>query len=180
MTLTDEQQQLAEDNIGFAYYMANKLRGSTPFEYDDLTGFCMEGLCRAAVFFDPEKGYKFATIASVVIKHWVLNKARDYNLHNVNASYLEDLFNSDTALHWETILSADQRPIDEMTLTSVEIQNAFKTAKFTPREKQLMSIVIAEPRLKQREIAQIMGINQVLVSRTLNRIRKKLQDKIAV
>ena len=180
MTLTDEQQQLAEDNIGFAYYMANKLRGSTPFDYDDLTGFCMEGLCRAAAFFDPEKGYKFTTIASVVIKHWVFKKARDYNLHNIHASYLEDLLNGDDNLRWETILSADQRPIDEMTLTSVEIQNAFKTAKFTPREKQLMSIVIAEPRLKQWEIAQIMGINQVLVSRTLNRIRKKLQDKIAV
>lgn len=66
--LTEEQQQLVEENIGLAYDRASKLfdkYSSYNFgmEKDDYISSAMVGLCYAARSYNPNSGYKFSTYA---------------------------------------------------------------------------------------------------------------------
>jgi RNA polymerase sigma factor (sigma-70 family) len=72
--LTDQQKQIIEDNISFAYSRAWKLynRYKTKFDYmfftiEDFKSIALYGLCIAAKNFKKDKGYKFTTYAAPVI-----------------------------------------------------------------------------------------------------------------
>lgn len=61
IVLTREQQELVTDNINLAYWGADKIRHRPAvqylrMDYDDCLSLCMEALCRAAVWYDAEKG----------------------------------------------------------------------------------------------------------------------------
>ena len=63
--LTDEQRQLAEDNIRLAYWYAGKICNREPtrlmgMTYDDCVSLAMEALCRAAHWYRADGGSSFA------------------------------------------------------------------------------------------------------------------------
>ncbi len=60
--LTNTQQKLAEDNIGLAYYFANKYRPPEGLDRDEWQLECLYRLCRAACTYTPGLG-AFTTYA---------------------------------------------------------------------------------------------------------------------
>lgn len=63
--LTDEQRQLAEDNIRLAYWYAGKICNREPTRLmgmtrDDCVSLAMEALCRAAHWYRADGGSSFA------------------------------------------------------------------------------------------------------------------------
>lgn len=62
MTLTDEQKQLVEQNLGLVHACANRFRGRGE-EYEDLFQAGSVGLIKAALGFNSELGFKFSTYA---------------------------------------------------------------------------------------------------------------------
>lgn len=64
-----EHAELVEDNMGLAYYWANKFRGRG--DWDDLESAAMHGLTKASNHFRPELGYKFGTYATWWIRQYI-------------------------------------------------------------------------------------------------------------
>lgn len=60
--MTPDQEALVLDNTRLAYRIAGKFR---LYEHDnqELEGLAIEGLCRAAATFDPDRGVRFVTYA---------------------------------------------------------------------------------------------------------------------
>jgi RNA polymerase sigma factor (sigma-70 family) len=178
--LTPEQRQMVEDNIKFAHFIANALQNKVPFDYEELLGLCTEGLCKAARYFDPDKG-KFTTIASLTIEHFVINKARDYSKHNISTVYLEDLARTEEEeSEWEDWLPVEQRSIEDQIVSSIDIQRAFKRIKLTEREKTVLSLKMANPKATQETMAQIMGVSRTRIEQLLLQVKTKFQKQLAV
>lgn len=75
--LTEEQRQLAAENVGLAYAVVWRcFRDSILIPMDDLQGIALLSLCRAALDFDPSRGVPFCTHAWAQIKRGILDELR--------------------------------------------------------------------------------------------------------
>ena len=66
--LNKEQQKLVEDNHNLIWSFMNKNKLSTN-AVEDWYGACAEALCRAAMFYNPDKNVKFNTLAYICMKN---------------------------------------------------------------------------------------------------------------
>lgn len=73
--LTPDQQQLVEDNRGLLYAILNsyRRRHTHPDLIDELEFEGLKVLCRVARKFDPARGIKFSTLATLSIKRGFVN-----------------------------------------------------------------------------------------------------------
>lgn len=73
--LTDEQRLLVTENMGLVYSQVYKLMRSgklLPHLHDDAISEGMLGLMKAAYHYDPSRGYRFSTLASMSIHRQVV------------------------------------------------------------------------------------------------------------
>lgn len=119
--LTDAQRELLMPSdtfnpMGLVFFWArqfNNIRGTT---FEDRVGMAKDGLIKAAKKYDPEKGYKFFSYASSVIKNHMLNERR--NIKN-RAKYVQEdapVYEDETT---ETITSTTPSP-EDLTLQENE------------------------------------------------------------
>ena len=81
--LTQEQQALAADNIGFAYYLVNMwVKKQKTIGREDLDDIACEALCKAAALYDPSRGCNFINFAKRHINHTIMKKIRDKLTHD--------------------------------------------------------------------------------------------------
>ena len=181
MRLNDEQRRLVEDNMKLAYFMAHKLRNHTSLEFEDLVGVCMRGLCKAALKFEPDMGNKFSTFATTVMQNEVFIANRQER-KNVPTVCLEEIFDGKSDLKWESIISADQRLMDDAITSSITISSAFADLlpKLKERDKALVSLAIENPEITQREMSNVLMISQGQISRDMKRIQKQIQKRMAL
>jgi len=182
MTLTPEQQQLVEDNIAFAYFMANKLKNKSIMEYEDLIATCLEGLARAARDFDTAKGVKFISFAGVVIPNWLEHQQRRLRKRYGREFSLEEYMQSENTLRWEERISGNERPLDnaiiEPLYSSQILLNVI--SQLTARERTVLTALIANPKTTQLAIGESIGVSQVQVYRIIKKIRAKIQKQMQV
>lgn len=178
--LTPEQLKLVEDNMGFAHYMAVRLKGRTPLVYEDLLAACSEGLCKAALRYEPDTGYSFTTFASVVIKNTVFMENRQCR-KNGDTVYLETLLGEDS-LNWEAAISDRGRPLEDVVISGIDLHAAL--TKTVPRlnrtEQNVLFAAMTNPYATQRHLADILGFKQSYISRVLKSIRIKLQAELCI
>lgn len=177
--LTPEQRQMVEENIGLAYFMTNILRPHSFMEYDDLLAVCMEGLCHAAQIYDPDRGYAFSTLVSKCVRNWHKKQHYRYIRRHENESYLEDLTTEEEGTTWADWLYAGKRPLDDMVISSMTIQQAFRNANLFEREKEVMGYVIANPDIVQREIAEATSGTPQSVGAAIRRAKAKIHKQLA-
>jgi len=180
MTLTPEQRQLVEDNINFAYYMAQKLHRKVYMEYEELVSACLEGLVKAARDYDPDKS-KFTTFATIAITHAALNQDRVWRKKSKEL-HLEDTLNVDDGLNWEQSFSNRERPLDDTIISPIEAGQIIKSAAATMKkqDRDILSLLFVNPALTQLELGKQLGCSQVQVSRRLAVIRNAIQEQIAM
>ncbi len=74
--MTAERQRLIEENTGLAWLMAFQLWPSPRIrrlgDFEDVLQTAFAGLCRAADYYDPNRGIKFSTYACKVIRQNLL------------------------------------------------------------------------------------------------------------
>ena len=81
MRLTEAQRQLVSDNLGFATYIARRLRRWPIYRRRpllELRSAAWLGLCEAACEYDPDRGVRFTTYAA----HWIRRRIQDEILQN--------------------------------------------------------------------------------------------------
>lgn len=169
-TMTRQQRKLVEDNHSLIYYMLRQMQESID-EYYDLAAIA---LCKAAVSWQAEKG-AFTSYACQCIKNEIL---RDYRAKMMQKRQLNEYLISYDA----PVLTQDGDEISLLeqirSLESVE-NEALSHVMYTELIDQLgkadsKMLKFFERGLKQREIAEIMGVTQANVSRVKRRVKKML------
>lgn len=74
--LTPEQQKMVTENMALVNFVIKQLKlRNYPFvrmmEHDEMFQYGSLGLCRAALYFDPKRGFKFSTYAFVSILNMI-------------------------------------------------------------------------------------------------------------
>ena len=180
--LTPAQQQLAEDNIAFAYFMANKSQKRSIMEYDDLIATCLEGLARAARDFDPSKGIRFTTFAGIVIPNWLDKQQRRLQKRYGREFSLEEYMQFENTPRWEERISGKERPLDDAVIEPLYTLQALQNVmpQLTGKERAVLATLTINPGISQATIGELIGVSQVQVSRIIKKIRTKIQEQMQV
>lgn len=179
--LTIEQQQLAEDNVKLAYFFANKWYKKLPkMDIDELKSLALLGLTQAARSFNPEKGYTFATFADRCIGNMIKRHLRDNKRHfAVDSTKLyfdapiKNQHDKENITYYDLLYKNDD------VFDSVLLNEVMRTVEeLRPREKLIFEKVVLEG-LRQRELTEIVGVQQVHISRLLNKALKQIRLKFS-
>lgn len=177
-----------EDHMRLAEMIAKKIHFifRNHYELEDLIQDAYVGLMMAIKKFDDSKGYKFSTYAYPIINGVVRNKIRDdrYRLgtrkSRLNASYTP-------ILYYES--GANDKNSDDKKTTFLEIMgkrdNAFDEVDFRidlesaiKAEKERKVIALKQEGYTQKEIGNILGVEQAEISRKLKHVNKRLKEVI--
>lgn len=150
-------------------------------EYDDLQAIGYIGLFRACKNFDESKGYKFSTYAMKCIcgeiRRYLRDRVFGRNKCNVRTTktnvYIDNLVKEDgKKTTFESLLGSETDDYSEMEL-KIMIDNM----DLKERDKQILKYRMEGK--NQTEIAKLVGVNQVSVSRSLKKIKEMFKEEIA-
>lgn len=171
--LNDEQRKLVEDNEGLIWYIGSKYigRGYNPNEeYGELA----LGLCRAALSYNKDSGVKFSTYASAVLinvikEYFRSMQANKRKISSLSISLDQPVYEKDGGvLCIEDMLGTEYL---EDSLILFDLEDILD-------ERELTVCKLRYQGMNQTEIANIIGISQVGVSRLLSRVKKKVEEAI--
>lgn len=164
MILTKEQQELVEKNHNLIYYALNKF--SVPAE--DYYGICAIGLCKAACTYNSQAS-RFSTYAlSVILNEIRMGKRQERKQAKLNQISMDEEWKNtkEDSVTLHEILSTKMDVVDEII--------SFKLPDIlTPDEMRVVKYLYMD--YKQKEIAEIIGVCQPVVSRRIKSIKNKLR-----
>ena len=182
--LDDKARKLAEDNINLCYtyareYAKGHQRAMRYFRWsmDDLKSIIFVGLCKAARDFDPEKGFKFSTIAYYYFRNEIWKVMRHDCSQRARVAF--DAVSLDTPLpRYEDLSLADiilqngcRADDDNDKDLLAEVRESMIYA-LTEKEQAVMRLYLDG--FTQKEIAAAHNCYQVQISRVIIRSREKL------
>ena len=181
------------DYLKLAQKMAWKYRGITDLEFEDVLSICYLAMVKAARMFDPDKGYAWSTYAAKAMYFAILNE-RDRRKSVQNTVSLESLGYVDSGgkrQSWESFIPdltaenteeyiIDKIMMDNLAASLPRTTEALRNFKGGQREKAAVIMYVLNPHLSQQQIADKTGTSQVTVSRGIARIKKQLQEQLAV
>ena len=161
--MTPQQDKLVVDNYNLTYFYLHKF-GYSIDEYLDIATI---GLCKAALTYDPDKGAAFSTWALMQINFAVLQERRR------EARRLENNAGM-TSLDAPTTPNGDAElkniiPGEPTDFSGPEAWEFLKT--LSDDEREIVNGALS--RRRQSDTAAMLGMNQVAVSRALQRVREK-------
>lgn len=163
MILTKEQQELVEKNHNLIYYALNKF--SVPKE--EYYGICAIGLCKAACTYNPQAS-RFSTYAlSVIINEIRMGKRQERKQEKLHQISMDK--------EWENTKD-DSVTFHEILTTKMDVEDeiiSFKLSDIlTPDEMEIVKYLYMD--YKQKEIGEMLGVCQPVISRRIKSIKKKL------
>lgn len=177
--LTDAQRQFTEDNAKLAEYISWKWhRKLTYIPYDDILSAAYFGLVKAAKYYNPETGNKFATFAGRCIDNEVLMLLRKLKKHRHVGSLEETLgFDKDgNEMLLEEVVGIDDKAFEKVWLKDV---TEIILNDLPERERH----VIVERYFNektQRQVGEEMGLSQSYVCRIAARARKRINKQLGL
>ena len=176
----ETKQLLVERNLRLVVYIAKKFE-NTGTGIEDLISIGTIGLMKAINTYDTSKNIKLATYASRCIENEILMYLRRTNKIKGEISIDEPL-NQDgdgNELLLSDILGTDSDSISRRLEDEVD-KKLLKVAisKLNTREKNIMELrfgFITGDEKTQKEVASIVGVSQVQVSRTERKILQKMK-----
>lgn len=160
------KEQVVLNNTGTVGFILKSLN-LNPID-DDLFSVGLIGLVKAINTFNPDKGVKFTTYATPVIRNEILmtfKKKQIIPTFSLDEPY--QLENGDLINLSETI--ADSGRFEDEVIADMQIKQIFST--LSDREKKIVSLSMDGK--TQREIAEILGVSQSYISRIIKLIYKK-------
>ena len=160
------KEQVILNNVGMVGLILKSLN-LNPLD-EDLFATGLVGIVKTVNTFNPDKGVKFTTYATTIIRNEILmpfRKKRIIPTFSLDEPY--DLGNGDSVDFSEMI--ADNRRFEEEIIADMQMKQIFST--LSDREKKIISLSM--DRKTQREIVENCGISQAQVSRIIKSIYKK-------
>ena len=160
------KEQVVLNNVGMVGLILKSLNLNTQDE--DLYSIGMIGVVKAVNTFNPDKGVKFSTYATPIIRNEILmtfRKKRIIPAFSLDESY--NLGNGESIDFSEMI--ADGRRFEDEVIANMQIKKLLP--KLIDREKKIISLKMDGK--TQKEIADILGLAQSYISRIIKSIFKK-------
>ena len=185
MRLTSEQRQKVEDNIGLALQTAGRLKSKNPLEFDDLLSVCYLALIKAVQGYDPSKGFAFSTYAVRTMQWYALREANPPK-PQIKTLYLEELLPDESNTDWREMIPSNEPSLEDIVTCEVfieQIREKIIKMPMMPKAKKALEIHFTYPELTQKEVADIAGCSQVMVSRALKLLAErcsKERDDVAM
>lgn len=164
------KEQVVLNNVGMVGIVLKSLNLNLLDE--DLYSIGIIGVLKAVNTFNPDKGVKFPTYATPIIRNEILmtfRKKRITPTFSLDEPY--QLENGDLVNFSETI--ADSKRFEEEVIAGMQMKQLFSA--LSDREKKIVSLSMDGK--KQTEIAKTCGMSQANVSRIAKSIRKKWRKK---
>lgn len=175
------KEQLILDNLNLIYFIMNKMelyKNKEDYYYAGLIG-----LINAANSYDPDKGMKFSTLATVCIRNQILIEIRERNSNKRKANF--------NTISLETVVGHSDK--NDLTLGDL-IPDAFNMEEhvenkellnnvieiineLTEDEKILIKYYILDE-MTQADIAKKLGMCQGHISRKINKILTKIRVRV--
>ncbi len=177
--LTEVQKKLAEENIRLAYYVAH--RSMIPLENAEKVSLALLGLTKAAGIYDPDKGIKFATLATAVMKNEIRMGYRKEHKHLGLVHFEEPAGLDDERICLKDMLPDKQqfvRELEGLLNCREAVENMDRT--LFGMEQKLFRELIRNPGRTQSDYAERLGCSQSYVSRCLGEIRRKIRRELCL
>lgn len=169
----ENRNRLIEGNIKLAMHVVNKFN-NVNIDKEELLSTAFVGLVKAANAFDVDKGYKFSTYAVKCMETEILYYLRRTKKQKAEVSIETQVFHKDGA---KPIVLQDIIPDEKAFagITSVEDRAQIKALKqcLTDKEEELLGMW--KSGMKQKDIANVLGTKQSVVSRKLKKIFEKMR-----
>lgn len=168
--MTKEQQKLVEENHNLIYHMCHKYN----LNIEEYYGILAIALCKAAISYDKNTGYSFATYAcKAMYNAYLLNirYAKSSRRNGVVVSLNDIIYennNGDSDIALEDTISNNLDVYDECIFLDF----------YKLDERQLKIIKLRIQGYNQAEIADLFNISQSYASRLLLKIHKLLTGDI--
>lgn len=168
--LNDIQRKLVEDNHNLIYSYLKKHNLSLN-AVEDWYGTAAIGLCKAALYFDENRGRNFSTFAYLVMDNEVKQVIRKNYKCIVDTCSLDSTTNDKEGYLYDII------PDDRDFTTEIYLQDAIDIASkgMSDRDKLIVKLII-EGGYSQAKIAAKLGLSQSHVSRIYNTYMKKIRN----
>ena len=161
--MTKEQKNLVIENHNLIYYFIHKYNLSIEDYYD----VCAIGLCKAALTFNKDKGYKFSTYAGMVILNSIKMEFRKFQ----NKKCIKDVLSLNSTEKYENICLAD---VCTTGLDSYDEIIPYDLKDIlTPFEYEVAQLKIQG--YTQTHIGDMLKCSQPKICRTLREIRRKME-----
>lgn len=160
------KEQVVLNNAGMVGIVLKSLN-LNPLD-EDLFSTGIIGVVKAVNTFNPDKGVKFSTYATPIIRNEILITFRKKQIipsFSLDEPY--DFGNGESVDYSEMI--ADSRRFEEEVIADMQIERIFSS--LNEREKEIIALSMQDK--KQKEIAKIYGISQPQVSRIIKSVYKK-------
>lgn len=169
----EDKEQMFNDNIKLAYYVANRYRRNYPEEYDDILQVALLGLWKAIDRYNGK--WALSTIAIKIMSNNINYYLRSVKRHRDN----------DISIH-TILINNESNPItieDQIADTEVDdldtqidliiLQDCINNGIFSPNEAVCIRYLYLG--YTQKEIGNIIGVSQPQVSRYIKNVQRKLQ-----
>lgn len=164
------KEQVILNNVGMVGLVLKSLN-LNPLD-EDLFATGLVGIVKTVNTFNPDKGVKFTTYATTIIRNEILMTFKKKRI--IPAFSLDEpcvLENGESVDFSEMV--ADNRRFEEEVIADMQMKQLFST--LIDREKKIVSLSMDGK--TQREIAEACGISQPQVSRIIKSIYKKWRKK---
>ena len=156
------RNELIENNMGLVYFIVNKYfptyRGN-----EDIIQIGMIGLCRAADFYDPNKG-AFSTYAGKFIANEIRHSFRESS-RAIKCSSLDRMVTNEIESDFYDIVMAEEVDFD----SEMDRERFYTTLS----RKQLRVVDGLKKGQTQAEIAKELGVSHQAVGSVVRLIRRK-------
>lgn len=200
MKMTDEQRQMAEDNIQLVYYVITKkchrkiedgdIRTIyNTFDVGDLIGAGYVGLCKGCITYDEDKGFELSTYLCFCITREVQRETRmnNFRKRDFEPFYFLSLDKEYNNLHGDEggcllDMIEDERnlleEIEQFSSSLADINNIIEDAFIKSKQEMIKQwVILAYCGYKQTEIATRYGYGRAEVSRCFRRIKKEYEKR---
>ncbi len=167
---------MAEENINLAYKISESFYGCL-LEKEEVKGFALLGLVKAATTFDESKGYKFSTYAVPVTRNEILMELRKVGKFQGKIS-LDAEFKSSEEQYEGASTLLEILPCREKGFEVVENSDLIPSllAHVNSREREAIILTVLSENT-QKEAAQKMNVTQTCVSRNVRSGVRKMREK---
>lgn len=180
--MTAEQERLVVDNMALAPYVVKKyFPHITYFEKEDMYSIGYIAMCRAALDFDPERGWKYATLAGKYIRTAICNEiqkaTRECRDVRNCATTLDQLAPAPSGKETETLGGLIPSVDTAETITDAKLLMEWLDGQ-DDKDAKIVRLHVAG--YVQSEIAVRVGLSQSLVSRKLTRAKQRIKEYYAI
>lgn len=181
--MATDVNKLIEDNIGLLKWGYKNFYEKYPLQYrDEIYSIANYSLYKAATKYNSDKTTKFSTFYSKILINEINDYFRKQSAKCRKSEYGEDILLStivsdSDSIELENCLTTkeDYNPL-QYIISKESISEFFDS--LNEREMDVVKLKIHNPDITQKEIGEILGVSNAVISKRFKNIREKI-NKVA-